>query len=573
MAAAHGVDAQSPAPSTLSQSQMGDGHTLDNTGYCILSLDGGGVRGLATLCMLQSIMNRLNYEREEAGLRPRKPCEIFDLIGGTSTGGLIAIMLGRLEMSVEECIVAYKKMMKQVFEKKANRSFIGILGGVQPRFSSKALENAISQVIKGCGLSVDERLENGTRPRCKVFVCTKFQKTNAITRLRSYRLPAGSDFHPTILEAALATSAAPTYFSDTAIAGSKFVDGALGANNPVVEVEEEAADLWCEETGHLQPLVKCFISIGTGHPGTRSVSDKGLKNLVQTLQKEATETENTNQQFLGRWRDYVEKDRCFRFNVEHGLENVELAEFQQQDLIQAATSTYLRERGTKGKVRMCVENLRTKEYHPTAEFIRELKQKTLVGESQRPSQALSRATTSEIAELINLGNSNLKVSPDRITIDHLKQARHYFSKALHYLENNPASSPKQVSRVCQRLMETSIGLSMKVRDAAERKRHANQAHEYGKAALDNVLRCQDICMIAQVQFLLACVSVWKVYLEARTSGVEPKSHPERDNVEVLVVERLEELRRFQNLDMEAYEAQARKYLSYLMKPSRNQAWE
>ena len=193
------------------------------------------------------------------------------------------------------------------------------------------------------------------------FVCTKFQKTNTITRLRSYRLPAGSDRHPTILEAALATSAAPTYFSDIAIEGSKFVDGAIGANNPAVEVEEEASDLWCEETGHLQPLVKCFISVGTGHPGVRSISDKGLKNLLETLQKEATETENTNQQFLGRWRDHVEKDRCFRLNVDHGLETVRLAEFEQQDLIQAATSTYLGERVTKGKVRMCVENLRMKE--------------------------------------------------------------------------------------------------------------------------------------------------------------------------------------------------------------------
>lgn len=87
----HSVSAQTPPPSTISEAQsqslIHDGHTFDNTGYCLLSLDGGGVRGLATLCMLQSIMTRLNYEREEAGLRPRKPCEIFDLIGGTSTGG------------------------------------------------------------------------------------------------------------------------------------------------------------------------------------------------------------------------------------------------------------------------------------------------------------------------------------------------------------------------------------------------------------------------------------------------------------------------------------------------------
>lgn len=139
------------------------------------------------------------------------------------------------------------------------------------------------------------------------------------------------------------------------------MDGAIGANNPAVQVEEEATDLWCEQDGRIQPLVKCFVSIGTGHPGIRSVSDKGFKNMIQTLQKEATETESTNQQWLGRWRNHVENNRCFRFNVEHGLERVGLAEFEQEDLIKAATRTYLDERGTKEKVRWCVENLRTKE--------------------------------------------------------------------------------------------------------------------------------------------------------------------------------------------------------------------
>jgi hypothetical protein len=77
-------EASMAVPSRL---QTGNDHTLDNTGYYLLSLDGGGVHGLSTLYILQGIMNRLNYMREEAGLRPRKPCEIFDLIGGTSTGG------------------------------------------------------------------------------------------------------------------------------------------------------------------------------------------------------------------------------------------------------------------------------------------------------------------------------------------------------------------------------------------------------------------------------------------------------------------------------------------------------
>jgi patatin-like phospholipase/acyl hydrolase len=80
-------DAQSDTTAALSASQASMDRSLDDTGYCLLSLDGGGVRGLSTLYILQGIMTRLNYMREEAGLQPKKPCEIFDLIGGTSTGG------------------------------------------------------------------------------------------------------------------------------------------------------------------------------------------------------------------------------------------------------------------------------------------------------------------------------------------------------------------------------------------------------------------------------------------------------------------------------------------------------
>ena len=60
---------------------------LDSTGLCLLSLDGGGVRGLSSLYILKGLMTRLNDERQTIGLPHVKPCEIFDLIGGTSTGG------------------------------------------------------------------------------------------------------------------------------------------------------------------------------------------------------------------------------------------------------------------------------------------------------------------------------------------------------------------------------------------------------------------------------------------------------------------------------------------------------
>jgi patatin-like phospholipase/acyl hydrolase len=62
----------------------------------VLSLDGGGVRGLSSLLILREIMEEIQ-RRSSAECTPL-PCEYFDLIGGTSTGGLIAIMLGRLRM-------------------------------------------------------------------------------------------------------------------------------------------------------------------------------------------------------------------------------------------------------------------------------------------------------------------------------------------------------------------------------------------------------------------------------------------------------------------------------------------
>lgn len=77
---------------------------LNTAGLCLLSLDGGGVRGLATLYTLNSIMSMLNDLREYEGLPCVKPCEVFDLIGGTSTGGYVR---GRLE---ELCVAKTRQL-------------------------------------------------------------------------------------------------------------------------------------------------------------------------------------------------------------------------------------------------------------------------------------------------------------------------------------------------------------------------------------------------------------------------------------------------------------------------------
>jgi patatin-like phospholipase/acyl hydrolase len=71
----------------LATQHDGEPNPLDTSGLCLLSLDGGGVRGLSTLYILKGLMERLNRQRQSHGLDPVKPCNVFDLIGGTSTGG------------------------------------------------------------------------------------------------------------------------------------------------------------------------------------------------------------------------------------------------------------------------------------------------------------------------------------------------------------------------------------------------------------------------------------------------------------------------------------------------------
>ncbi|KAJ6197791.1 kinase subdomain-containing protein [Bipolaris maydis] len=346
----------------------GEPNPLDTTGLCLLSLDGGGVRGLSTLYILKGLMTRLNHERQNASLPCVKPCEVFDLIGGTSTGGLIAIMLGRLEMDVDACIAAYSTLMKTVFEERSSWLPVGWSGKVKARFDSAKLKSAIENVISKADASLADAFNDGKKRGCHTFVCATAKETAGITRLRSYMLPDEGEIPATICQAALATSAATGFFDPVSIGARHFVDGALGANNPVDEVEGEAANIWSPNTGDLKPLVKCFISIGTGHPSKKALEDNIGKFLSKSLVGIATETEETERKFIARWAKHYDEKRYFRFNVDQGLQEVGLAEYKEQGRIEAATGEYLQHQAQKFRVRDCIENLQQKQNRAEISF-------------------------------------------------------------------------------------------------------------------------------------------------------------------------------------------------------------
>jgi predicted acylesterase/phospholipase RssA len=174
-------------------------------------------------------------------------------------------------------------------------------------------------------------------------------------------MPNEGDIGATICEAALATTAATGFFPPVSIGARQFADAALGANNPIEEVEGEATDIWAPTTGDLKPLVKCFISIGTGHPGKKALADNIAKFLAESLVGIVTDTERTERKFIARWAEHYNEKRYFRFNVDQGLQGVGLAEYREQGKIEAVTDEYLRHPEQKFRARDCIQNLLQKQ--------------------------------------------------------------------------------------------------------------------------------------------------------------------------------------------------------------------
>jgi hypothetical protein len=67
-------------------------------------------------------------------------------------------MLGRLKMSIEDCITAYLSLADDVFEKQRHQ--LTILGGIQGRFDTKALEEAVQRILQQQGLDKETLLKD-----------------------------------------------------------------------------------------------------------------------------------------------------------------------------------------------------------------------------------------------------------------------------------------------------------------------------------------------------------------------------------------------------------------------------
>ncbi|PPQ69600.1 hypothetical protein CVT26_001588 [Gymnopilus dilepis] len=354
-----------------SQCEVGGGARL-------LSLDGGGIRGLSSLVVLERIMRAVKDVLVEKGIEPQqklpKPCDYFDLIGGTSTGGIIALMLGPLKMQVEDAIDCYKEFSREVFGTKK-------WGFSDGKYKSTKLKSAIEGTVAKFGDGQTMLRNDGTKtygssvlhnhtsaeftpfhPSCPVcsFVCARNGDQNRLVLMCSYEVEEASQprrFHDPgdktglkIWQAALATSAAPSFFKPVKLNGISFIDGGLGYNNPAFEVLDEGEDLFdfsVPGPGNNAKGLACLVSIGTGEAKVVSAYNwqRSLRQRVvpvQTIRAMiaiVTDCDSTHERLTRRFRSCPHK--YFRFNVEEGLEDIGLDHWKKLDEVERATKGYL----------------------------------------------------------------------------------------------------------------------------------------------------------------------------------------------------------------------------------------
>jgi len=245
--------------------------------YRILCLDGGGIRGTFSAKVLAA------WEQASG----EKIIEHFDLIVGTSTGGILAIGLG-MGMSPADMVRFYQEEGPRIFPGGGIAGkLLELKQWVAAKFDRNVLRESLVRAFASAPVQSDLLADSLVR----LAITAYNAETDTPTVFRTPHVDFGRlDEHCSRLDVALATSAAPTYFEPTQVDHAQAVDGGLWANSPTAVALAEAALLKWD-------LSKVrILSIGTLF--TPNV-------LAQPLKLDAAFLQATLQPFIGRFRAWI----------------------------------------------------------------------------------------------------------------------------------------------------------------------------------------------------------------------------------------------------------------------------
>jgi predicted acylesterase/phospholipase RssA len=212
----------------------------------LLSIDGGGIRGIIPAMILAEIEQRTN----------KPAATLFDLMAGTSTGGIISLALslgvgdGRPKYKALDLVDMYMNRGGEIFSRSFWHGVSSVAGLKEEKYPQEPLEAVLKEYLHDVPLQA---------ALTRVLVSSYDIETRSPFFFKSWR----EECKPVLMRyAARATSAAPTYFepAQVQVAGQELalIDGGVFINNPAMSAYSEARRLFPDEASFL------VVSLGTG---------------------------------------------------------------------------------------------------------------------------------------------------------------------------------------------------------------------------------------------------------------------------------------------------------------------
>ncbi|KAF5283852.1 hypothetical protein FQA39_LY04672 [Lamprigera yunnana] len=303
---------------------LGYSKPLPGQGIRILTIDGGGTRGLLVIKMLKKL-------EELSGKRIH---EMFDFVCGVSTGAIIACSVGALRRDLESLTALYRDISTKIFSQSPLWG-TGNLVWSHSYYDTPLWEKHLKE-----SFGQDDLIQSARDPKAlKVAIISAIVNQNPIAPyvFRNYSLPwkvqsqyMGSHNHK-IWEAIRASAAAPTYFEECKLGSLLHQDGGILVNNPTAVAIHEAKQIWpnCP--------IQCVVSFGTGRsvPGgleinnTQTTNSSSWKTKFLKILDSATDTEAVHTML----NDLLPPSVYYRFNP-YLTEMITLSEIDSKKLEQ-----------------------------------------------------------------------------------------------------------------------------------------------------------------------------------------------------------------------------------------------
>ena len=255
----------------------------------ILSIDGGGIRGILPGVILTRLEEKLQKQSEDESARI---ADFFDLLAGTSTGGILSLAYlvrdpnnkEKPLLSAKDAVNLYLDRGDEIFDVNLWQKLKSGFGVTDEKYSADELEEALEDTFQDIML----------RDLLKPCIISSYDIRNAKPHFfKQHKSRDNKIFNFKVKDVARATSAAPTYFEAARIKNElgtpyALVDGGLFANNPTMVAYSEARTMKFPDKIDF-PTAKdmLIVSIGTGSQSQsysyKKVKDWGLVNWVKPI--------------------------------------------------------------------------------------------------------------------------------------------------------------------------------------------------------------------------------------------------------------------------------------------------